>query len=201
MPERVSAWAIYDVFETVDGEKIFVGVVSDKQWTQFCNAFGLDDLLEDAELQTNAQRGGAPRCVHAAPARNIRRARPVASHYDLRTRRPAFRADITTGPAFRRPSCKPHWCDGRSNPEQRCSDAGSDTPLRLNTAASGPASIATYRRSASTTKLLRASWGIRMRRWSVCVPRSAALRPPKRKECAEGLRDWKCHAWPRGWSG
>ena len=56
MPERVSAWAIYDVFETADGEKIFVGVVSDKQWIQFCKAFGLDDLLQDVELQTNAQR-------------------------------------------------------------------------------------------------------------------------------------------------
>ena len=56
MPERVSAWAVYDVFETADGEKIFVGVVSDKQWSQFCKVFGLDDLLQDAELQTNAQR-------------------------------------------------------------------------------------------------------------------------------------------------
>ena len=56
MPERVSAWAVYDVFETADDEKIFVGVVSDKQWAQFCNAFGLDDLLQDAELQTNTQR-------------------------------------------------------------------------------------------------------------------------------------------------
>ncbi|WP_435141102.1 CaiB/BaiF CoA transferase family protein [Pseudopelagicola sp. nBUS_19] len=56
MPERVSAWAVYDVFETADGEKLFVGVVSDKQWSQFCNAFGLDDLLLDAELKDNAQR-------------------------------------------------------------------------------------------------------------------------------------------------
>jgi crotonobetainyl-CoA:carnitine CoA-transferase CaiB-like acyl-CoA transferase len=56
MPERVSAWAVYDVFETADSEQIFVGVVSDKQWIQFCNAFGLDDLLQNAELQTNVQR-------------------------------------------------------------------------------------------------------------------------------------------------
>ena len=55
MPERVSAWAVYDVFDTADGEQIFVGVVSDKQWIQFCNAFGLDDLLQDEELQTNVQ--------------------------------------------------------------------------------------------------------------------------------------------------
>ena len=56
MPERVSAWAVYDVFETAEGEKIFIGVVSDKQWVQFCEAFGLTGLLEDKDLETNAQR-------------------------------------------------------------------------------------------------------------------------------------------------
>ena len=56
MPERLSAWAVYDAFDTADGGQIFVGVVSDKQWTQFCNAFGLGDLLQDTELQTNPQR-------------------------------------------------------------------------------------------------------------------------------------------------
>ena len=56
MPERVSAWAVYDVFATADGKKIFVGVVSDKQWVLFCNAFKLESLLQDVELHTNAQR-------------------------------------------------------------------------------------------------------------------------------------------------
>ena len=56
MPERISAWAVYDVFDTCDNEKVFVGVVSDKQWTQFCNAFSLNDLLVNKEFQTNAER-------------------------------------------------------------------------------------------------------------------------------------------------
>ena len=56
MPERISAWAVYDVFDTSDNEKIFVGVVSDKQWKQFCNAFSLSDLLQNKEFQTNAER-------------------------------------------------------------------------------------------------------------------------------------------------
>ena len=56
MPERISAWAVYDVFDTSDNEKIFVGVVSDKQWTQFCDAFSLSDLLQNKEFQTNAER-------------------------------------------------------------------------------------------------------------------------------------------------
>lgn len=57
MPERLSAWAIYDVFETAQpDEQLFVGVVSDGQWSVFCRTFGLDDLLADPELKTNNQR-------------------------------------------------------------------------------------------------------------------------------------------------
>lgn len=56
MPERLSAWAIYDVFDCLDGEQVFIGVVSDTQWRVFCENFGLSDLLEDASLETNPQR-------------------------------------------------------------------------------------------------------------------------------------------------
>ncbi|WP_298686263.1 CoA transferase [uncultured Sphingomonas sp.] len=57
MPNRISAWAIYDVFETLEpGEQLFVGVVSDAQWTAFCAAFGLDDLGANPEFAKNNQR-------------------------------------------------------------------------------------------------------------------------------------------------
>ena len=57
MPDRISAWAIYDVFETrLPDEQVFVGVVSDGQWVAFCEAFGLDACLADATLATNNQR-------------------------------------------------------------------------------------------------------------------------------------------------
>ena len=56
MPERKASWAVYDVFQTADDEKVFVGVVSDKQWVEFCEAFNLKDLLEDRELSTNIKR-------------------------------------------------------------------------------------------------------------------------------------------------
>ena len=57
MPNRISAWAIYDVFETRDaGEQLFVGVVSDGQWVAFCAAFGLDDLAADPDYARNNQR-------------------------------------------------------------------------------------------------------------------------------------------------
>ena len=56
MSIRVAAWAVYDIFDTADGQKIFIGVVSDTQWKQFCEAFGRADLLGDAALATNVQR-------------------------------------------------------------------------------------------------------------------------------------------------
>jgi crotonobetainyl-CoA:carnitine CoA-transferase CaiB-like acyl-CoA transferase len=59
MPERVSAWTIYDVFATADDSRIFVGVVSDTQWRVFCQSFGLPELLNDPTLATNQQRVAA----------------------------------------------------------------------------------------------------------------------------------------------
>jgi crotonobetainyl-CoA:carnitine CoA-transferase CaiB-like acyl-CoA transferase len=56
MPARLSAWAIYDVFDTADGSQVFVGVVSDSQWKVFCERFGLADLGADASLAANNQR-------------------------------------------------------------------------------------------------------------------------------------------------
>ena len=56
MSVRRSAWAIYDVFESRDGEKIFVGVVSDTQWRRFCGEFDLRDMQADASLEKNIQR-------------------------------------------------------------------------------------------------------------------------------------------------
>ncbi|MFN6934106.1 MAG: CaiB/BaiF CoA transferase family protein [Tsuneonella sp.] len=55
MPARVSAWAIYDVFETRD-EPVFIGVVTDALWQKFCALFGLDDLWADESLRANNSR-------------------------------------------------------------------------------------------------------------------------------------------------
>ena len=56
MPARVSAWAIYDVFETADADQVFVGVVTDALWAKFCTLFGLDDLWADKALRSNNAR-------------------------------------------------------------------------------------------------------------------------------------------------
>jgi crotonobetainyl-CoA:carnitine CoA-transferase CaiB-like acyl-CoA transferase len=56
MPARLAAWAIYDVFDTLDHSQIFIAVVTDTQWRAFCEAFELPDLLADTTLATNPLR-------------------------------------------------------------------------------------------------------------------------------------------------
>lgn len=55
-PERTHSWPIYDIFETSDGQKLFVGVVTEGQWQAFCKAFDLEKLLSDPELKTTTGR-------------------------------------------------------------------------------------------------------------------------------------------------
>ena len=57
MPSRISAWAIYDVFETADADQqVFMGVVSDTQWEAFCQAFDFPEFGADPDLARNNQR-------------------------------------------------------------------------------------------------------------------------------------------------
>jgi crotonobetainyl-CoA:carnitine CoA-transferase CaiB-like acyl-CoA transferase len=57
MPARVSAWGVYDVFETAQAdEQLFIGVVSDGQWAKLCEEFGLDAFAADAALAANNVR-------------------------------------------------------------------------------------------------------------------------------------------------
>ena len=56
MPDRISAWGIYDVFTVKDGEQIFLAAVSDQQWATFCDALGFADLKGQPQYATNNQR-------------------------------------------------------------------------------------------------------------------------------------------------
>ena len=58
MPVRTSAWSIYDIFNSKDEQQVFVAVVGDTQWQQFCDHFGLTEFAEDESLMTNAGRIG-----------------------------------------------------------------------------------------------------------------------------------------------
>lgn len=55
-PSRVSAWSVYDTFTVADGEQLFVGAVSDKQFAALCQVIARPDLAGDPALATNAQR-------------------------------------------------------------------------------------------------------------------------------------------------
>ncbi|CDR13210.1 CaiB/BaiF CoA transferase family protein [Streptomyces iranensis] len=77
MPARVSAWAVYELFETADDEHLFVGITSDAHWTGFCRVFERDDLAAAPELATNELRIDArPRLIPEVAA--MLRALPVA---------------------------------------------------------------------------------------------------------------------------
>jgi crotonobetainyl-CoA:carnitine CoA-transferase CaiB-like acyl-CoA transferase len=62
MPDRISAWGVYDVFTVKNGEQIFLAAVSDAQWATFCDALGMADLKADARFASNNLR------VQARPA-------------------------------------------------------------------------------------------------------------------------------------
>ncbi|MDM0072490.1 CaiB/BaiF CoA-transferase family protein [Variovorax sp. J31P207] len=59
MPARHHAWAVYDIFEARDGAQIFIAVVSDGQWRDFCRIVDLPDLAVDPRLQSNNDRVAA----------------------------------------------------------------------------------------------------------------------------------------------
>ena len=56
MSVKRPAWGIYDIFDTRDADRLFVGVVTDTQWAVFCREFGEPELGADARLATNALR-------------------------------------------------------------------------------------------------------------------------------------------------
>ncbi len=56
MPDRINAWGVFDLFETSDGEQVFLGVVTDTQWAVFGRAFDLGSLAADPRLASNTLR-------------------------------------------------------------------------------------------------------------------------------------------------
>lgn len=56
MPDREGAWAIYEPFDTADGEQVFVGMTSDNHWRRFCERFERPDLISDPRYDSNEAR-------------------------------------------------------------------------------------------------------------------------------------------------
>ena len=61
-PEPMSAgkraWGVYDIFDSADGVRIFIGVVTERQWEIFARALGEPELMYSA-YATNNQRSAA----------------------------------------------------------------------------------------------------------------------------------------------
>lgn len=55
-PSRVSAWSVYDTFEVANGEQLFIGAVSDRQFQVLCDVLNRPDLANTPHYQTNTQR-------------------------------------------------------------------------------------------------------------------------------------------------
>ena len=56
MPAREGAWAIYEPFDTADGEQVFLGITSDNHWRRFCERFQRPELRDDARFRSNEER-------------------------------------------------------------------------------------------------------------------------------------------------
>ena len=111
MPARVSAWSVYDVFTLADGEQLFIGAVSDKQFLTLCHVLERAGPRRrpGARDQRAARRGaaraaGAARRDPAAPPH--RRARRPSS------KRPAFPTRRSCGPS----SCSTTRTCGKRRP-------------------------------------------------------------------------------------
>jgi crotonobetainyl-CoA:carnitine CoA-transferase CaiB-like acyl-CoA transferase len=56
MPDRINAWGVFDLFDTADGQQVFLGVVTDSQWVTFARAFDLGAMANDPRLASNTLR-------------------------------------------------------------------------------------------------------------------------------------------------
>ena len=56
MPEIDAAWPVYDLFDTAEGEKVFIGLTSDFHFQPFCDVSDFPELKEDERLASNADR-------------------------------------------------------------------------------------------------------------------------------------------------
>jgi crotonobetainyl-CoA:carnitine CoA-transferase CaiB-like acyl-CoA transferase len=79
-PEPMSAgkraWGVYDIFESGDGARIFIGVVTERQWEIFTRALGEPELM-DAAYATNNQRSLAREALIPLVARLLKK-HPIA---------------------------------------------------------------------------------------------------------------------------
>ena len=160
MPVRISAWAIYDVFETRDGEQVFVGVVSDSLWEKFCAAFELRELGANPRLQDELAACAGTGDPAAAGARDLQAVRQGGSRREARKHRAAVRADRQARGHVRRPSPARERWPRRSHAHGRHPDATAAAAGRTGRPSPHPGRLAADSRRAHA----RGAFGPRPRR-------------------------------------
>jgi crotonobetainyl-CoA:carnitine CoA-transferase CaiB-like acyl-CoA transferase len=53
---KESPWPVYDLFDTKNGDKIFISIVGEEHWRGFCRTFGREQWLSDPRLETSQGR-------------------------------------------------------------------------------------------------------------------------------------------------
>ncbi|MDJ0875743.1 MAG: CaiB/BaiF CoA-transferase family protein [Desulfobacterales bacterium] len=134
MPERGRSWSVYDLFETVDGQEIFIGCTSDAHWQALCTHFDFADWQADPRLADNTLRVAARDWLLPTMRRRIGRLR--AEEVQAR----ALRAGIPFAPVGRPQDLfdDPHLNQSGGLCEVRLPDGGTTRlpklPLRLGRA-------------------------------------------------------------------
>lgn len=72
MPNRMPAWAVYDIFRASNDDLIFIAAVTDTQFQAMCREFGLVDLAADPALTSNQGRVDARDRIHASIQSRLR---------------------------------------------------------------------------------------------------------------------------------
>ena len=149
MPERNFSWPVYDIFETSDGEQLFVGAVSQGQWDVLCRELELHHLLDDPRLQSrmdqiNARDWTLPHFAKAISERDIQSlataleahgipfspiAKPADMYDDPHVNRPGglITTEMADGKSFRAPGLPIDVEDSRLTPLENLPAVGEDT--------------------------------------------------------------------------
>ncbi len=126
MPERISAWGIYDTFETKGGRLMFIAATGDAPWKELCDILQRDDLYQDTRLKTNNDRVIARPWLIPDLGNTIRQ-------WDAETLAPAFEARQIPFAYITKPEelfDDPHLQQSGGLGRQVLED-GSDTPMPL----------------------------------------------------------------------
>ncbi|WP_409261635.1 CaiB/BaiF CoA transferase family protein [Pseudomonas putida] len=126
MPNRISAWAIYDVFTFAGGEQMFVAATGEGQWHALCQLLGQAALLDDPTLASNNDR------VLQRP-RLLAHLAEVFANLDARKLAVELEANGIPFAPIRRPEelfDDPHLTQSGGLAEQLLED-GSSTPMPL----------------------------------------------------------------------